>query len=275
MSREILHQVDDDMGIQEAEGLAVDEFLPEKIGHAYFESSADNNKLQKIMKENQHPSNFLAVMPPELNLEIESCHQFQNNTSFVMSNEKILYSSQNFVVKIVTILFSNSVFLASENGPSGGSINHVNINKTFMNGITLLGYISAEFERKRKNTLRNTVHRDFVALCGLKLGSAAYKAKPRNTQSKYLLGDNLKQAAKDAKRSEEITKKDSYRKNFKVQSKYYTLTDQKKPFHGRKTVQNFNQQSTKQGQHYSNNRHGSEILQLEVCILNKNLKEYI
>ena len=63
-----------------------------------------------------------------------------------------------------------------------------------------------------------------------KLGSAAYKAKPRNAQSKYLLGDNLKQAVEDAKRSEEITKKDCYRKNFKVQSKYYTLTDQKKMF---------------------------------------------
>ena len=53
-----------------------------------------------------------------------------------------------------------------------------------MNGITLLGYNSAEFERKRKNNLRNIVHGDFVALCGPKPGSAAYKAKPRNTQSK-------------------------------------------------------------------------------------------
>ena len=42
MSREILHQVDDDLGIQEVEGLAVDELLAKKIGHAYFESSADN-----------------------------------------------------------------------------------------------------------------------------------------------------------------------------------------------------------------------------------------
>ena len=167
MSREILHQVDDDLDMQEAAGLAADEFLPEKIGHVYFESSADNNKLQKIMKENQHLSNLMAVKLPKLNLEIESCHQFQNNISFVMSNEKILFSSQNFVVKKMTILFSNSGFLASDNGSSGGSINHVNIVKTFMNGITLLGYISAEFERKRKYNLRNKVHRDFVALCGL------------------------------------------------------------------------------------------------------------
>ena len=123
-----------------------------------------------------------------------------------------------------------------------------------MDGITLLDHVSAEFERKRKNNLRNIVHKDFVALCGPKPGSVAYKGKPRNTRSKCLLGDNFKQAAKDAKRSEEITKKDSYRKDFKVQSKHYTSTDQKKPFldHGRKTGQNFNRHSTKQGRHYNN-----------------------
>ena len=31
MSREILHQVEDDLGIQEAKGLAVDELLAEKL----------------------------------------------------------------------------------------------------------------------------------------------------------------------------------------------------------------------------------------------------
>ena len=82
MSREILHQVHDDLGIQETEGPAVDELLAGKINHAYFESSADNTKLQKIMKENQHPSNIMDVNPPKRNPEIESCHQFQNNASF-------------------------------------------------------------------------------------------------------------------------------------------------------------------------------------------------
>ena len=88
MSREILHQVDDDLGVQEAKGPAADELLAEKINHAYFESSADNTKLQKIMKENQHPRNLMAVKSRKLNPEIESCHQFQNNASFVMSNKK-------------------------------------------------------------------------------------------------------------------------------------------------------------------------------------------
>ena len=137
---------------------------------------------------------------------------------------------------------ANSVLLGSDNGPSGGPINHVNTFKACMNGITLLGHLSAEFEQKPKIKLQNIVHKDFVPLCGSKPGSSGYKAKPRNTRSNYLLGDNLKEAAKDAKRSEEITNKDPYRKDFKLQSKYYRSTDEKKPFlyHGRKTDQNFN-----------------------------------
>ena len=167
-SREILHQVDNDLGIEEVVGLAVDELLAKKIGHAYFKSSVDKTKLQKIMKENQHPSNLMDVKPSKLNPEIGSCHQFQNNTSFVMTYE-------NFVVKAITVLsdIANFVLLSSENSPSGGPINHTNIVKAFMNGTTLIGHVSAEFERKRKNNLRNIVHRDFVALCGPKPGSAA------------------------------------------------------------------------------------------------------
>ena len=90
MSKEILHQVDDDLGIQEAEGVAVDELLVEKIDHTYFESSADDTKLQKLMKENQHSSNLMTIKPPKRNPKIESFLQLQNNTSFVMSNEKSL-----------------------------------------------------------------------------------------------------------------------------------------------------------------------------------------
>ena len=89
MSRAILHQVDFDLGMQEAKGLAVGELLAGKTDHAYFESSADNIKLQKLIKENQHPSNLMTVKPPKLNPEIKYCHQFQNHVSFVMSNEKV------------------------------------------------------------------------------------------------------------------------------------------------------------------------------------------
>ena len=178
-----------------------------------------------------------------------------------MYNEKSLYSSQNFVIKTIAVIsdIANSLILASDHGPSGGPINHANIVRACMYGIPLLGHVLTEFERKHKNNLRNIVHRDFVALCGRKPDSAAYKAKPRNARSKYLLGDNLKPATKYVKRSQDITKKDSYRKNFQVQSKHYASTDKKKTFldHGMKTGQNFNRKSTKQGQHHNNNRHSA------------------
>ena len=127
---------------------AVDELLAEKNNHAYFDSSADNTKLQKIMKENQHPRNLVVLKPTKLNPEIESCHQFQNNASIVMSNQKSLYSSQNFLVKAITIMsdIANSVLLASDSGPSGGPIDHVNIVKACMNEITLLGHVLGEFK---------------------------------------------------------------------------------------------------------------------------------
>ena len=79
----------------------------------------------------------MAIKLPKLNPEIESCQQFQNNVSFVMSNEKSLYSSQNFVVKTFTITsdIANFVISASDNGPSSEPINHVNIVKACMNGL--------------------------------------------------------------------------------------------------------------------------------------------
>ena len=62
-----------------------------------------------------------------------------------MSNEKSLYSCQNFIVKATTIMsdIANSVLLASDNDTSGGPINYVNIVKTCMNRIILLGHVSA------------------------------------------------------------------------------------------------------------------------------------
>ena len=45
MSLKILHQVGDDLEIQEAEGLALNELLAKTIDHAYFESSGGNTKL--------------------------------------------------------------------------------------------------------------------------------------------------------------------------------------------------------------------------------------
>ena len=126
----------------------------------------DYTKLQKNNQRNQHPNNLVAVKFQKLNSKTESCHQFQNNASFAMFNEKRLYPFQNFVVKTIIIMsdIANSVLLASDNDPSGGPSNHVNTVKGCMNGITLLGHVLAEFEQKHKKNLQNIVHKYFVAL---------------------------------------------------------------------------------------------------------------
>ena len=57
-------------------------------------------------------------------------------------------------------------------------------------------------------------HPDFLALCEPKPGNTEAKVKPKNQRSTFLLGDNLKQAAKDDWRSQKLTKKEC-KKQFK------------------------------------------------------------
>ena len=167
--------------------------MAKKIENAFFEISADNAKLQKIMKDYKHPDNLMSLKPLRLNPEIDSSHKYQSNASFVMTNEKGLYSSHNFVIKAIAMLseMANSILTASD-ADSGGSLDHVNLVKTCMNTITLLSHISAEFTRKRQNNLRNVVHYDYLVLCGPKPGTSAAKVKPKNPRCTFLLGDDLR-----------------------------------------------------------------------------------
>ena len=43
-----------------------------KIERAFFGSSADNTKMQKIINEYKHPANLLNLKPTKINPEIES-----------------------------------------------------------------------------------------------------------------------------------------------------------------------------------------------------------
>ena len=171
-----------------------------------------------------------------------------------MNNEKRLNSSQNYVIKAISILSNmpNSILKASD-ADNSGSLDHVNLVKLCLNTITLLSNISADFTRKRKHNLRNIVHSDFLALCGPKQGTTAAKVKPKNQRSTFLLGDNRKQAAKDARRLQELTKKD-YKKDFKGNRQTQTR-DQTKSFldYGKKGGQNYNQPSQQRIPPFYNN----------------------
>ena len=118
-----------------------------------------------------------------------------------MKNLKSLYSSQTYVLKIIGLLLNaaNIALLASGCNSSKRSLVHVNIVKTCLNGIIILGHISVEFEKERK-ILGNIVHTDFVTLCQPKPRSAT-KVNPKYSRSVFSLGGNLKEAANDAKRS--------------------------------------------------------------------------
>ena len=111
MSREILGQAEEVFSLLDEEGPSVDTELATKIENVFFESSGENIKLQKIMKEYKRPVNLLSLKRPKINPpEKESFQQYQSNTSFVMNNGKSLYSSQNYVNKAISIL-SNMVMV--------------------------------------------------------------------------------------------------------------------------------------------------------------------
>ena len=89
----------------------------------------------------------------------------------------------------------------------------------------MTAHVSAKFSRKRKNI----VHAGFLVLCGPKPGTTSAKTKRKKPKSVLHLGDNLKQAAKDARRSQEITRRD-YKKYFKAISTRQSQKDHKTSF---------------------------------------------
>ena len=156
----------------------MDTDLAKEIENVFTESSVDNIKMQKTMKEYKDPANLLNLNLPKVNSEIESSQQYQSNT-FVMNNEKSLNSSQNDMIKAISILsnLKNSILKASD-ADNGGSLDHVRLVKLCLNTITLLSHISVELTGNRKHNLRNIAHSDFLAFCGPKPGTTAAKVKP-------------------------------------------------------------------------------------------------
>ena len=48
LKREKFNNADDDLAIQESEGQCINNILPEKVEHAFFDTTADNIRLQKL-----------------------------------------------------------------------------------------------------------------------------------------------------------------------------------------------------------------------------------
>ena len=116
------------------EGPCIDEIFSEKIGHAYFDISAGNIRLQEIMKENTHPQSVASMKTSKINSEIECGHHFQNNTFFVMTNEKdplfflkLRDETISILSNIAIIAILSVLLLASDSNSSEGSLDHVKL----------------------------------------------------------------------------------------------------------------------------------------------------
>ena len=66
MSQEIFDHVDDNLGIMDEEGPSIDPQLAKKIENAFFDICRENAKLQKIMRDQKHPSYRNNLKPPKI-----------------------------------------------------------------------------------------------------------------------------------------------------------------------------------------------------------------
>ena len=195
----LLEGIDDEMPDNPDLGAEILAPLAERVKKAFIENSAINKSLQEIMKKYKTPSNALCLRVPKVPPQIRMMDNFQDNKSFVKSNETSMYSTQNYVAKTATI-FANIVEHVMIKANAGEIIDAKQVSKDCLRGITLLGHVSAELERKRKNNLRNILDQKFHSICGPKPGSdEAKKEKPKNSGTEFLFGDDFNQVAKDAR----------------------------------------------------------------------------
>ena len=78
------------------------------------------------------------------------------------------------------------------------SLNHKNVIHMGIHATTLFSHVQVVTSKRSRNNRRGTVESK-VSLCGPKPGYESAMQNPRNIYSKYLLGDDLKKAAKKAK----------------------------------------------------------------------------
>ena len=96
------------------------------------------------MRDHKHLLNLNKLKPPKIKPDIESLQQSQNNTTFVMTNEKGLYSSQNFVIKAISIVSNMADSALASDDDKGGFLDHVNLVKSRLSTIAFLSHVSAQ-----------------------------------------------------------------------------------------------------------------------------------
>ena len=204
-----LNDLKEEMASNNEDGEAVDEKIVDIIRDHFMIKSSMNNEITKAIKEFPIPKNLGFMRPPKLNPELQSSKRFALNEGFILSNERNFYTSSNMIHRTLSI-FSNMVntglkALPNKNGEST-KIDPKKLVKDALAGITISGALAADIAQKRRNNVRKICHDDFKSLCGPKPGSFEAKKKMANKGFEFLLGDNLKEASKDAKRGADICK---------------------------------------------------------------------
>ena len=178
---------------------------------------------------------------PKMNKEIEITSAYQNNKRFITTKEKSLFSVQNYVKKALAKIsqITNAVLNDTEARENGTSMNHKKV-QTRIHATTLLNHVQAEMSQQRRNNIRSIVESEYASLCGPKLGSKAAIQKLKNTDSEHLLGDDLKNAAKKAKTSNNMSKRPTNcysNSNNHSKFKFHSNRSQNQDFlyHGHKT----------------------------------------
>ena len=256
LSEELLASIEEEMDEEKETGEKISQRWADQIKHAYIEASSESSALNKIMKMYPKPEN-LDIKVPKLNREIELNPGFQKNNKYVSSNEKAFYATQNYVGKSITIFskIGEMILNDSDKSDTGSSLNYKDLLQMCVHGSTLLGHVQAELTQKRKNNLRSIVHPNYVGLCGPRPGSQAAKKKPKNIESQYLLGDNLKSDAKMAKTSCDMFKATPTSSGRKGSSSY-VRKESKNDFlyHGRKSNGQKKSQMPYLSKDFKNNR---------------------
>lgn len=183
-------------------GPKIDEGLAKVIKKAYLTSSADTSQLNAVMKAHQMPEN-LDIGVPKMNPEVLLMQRFTNNEDFVQYNEKAFYSLHNYQSKAIAIMakIADHTINVMDNKVEADP---ASILKDCVSAVTILGHLSADTEQKRKNNVRKILAKEYEPLCGPKSSKAS---KPSNSGAKFLLGDDLKTASKEAKRSSDLQKR--------------------------------------------------------------------
>ena len=208
-----LDELQNEMSSAEDKGDPINGNYIEIIKGHYMAKSSLSIEITKAMQASHIPSNCDFLRTPKINPELHASARFANNQDFVLSNEKSLYNSSNIIHHLIGSLckiVNASMDAIPQKGGQSKALNPREIAKDALNGITLAGAVAADLAQKRRNNVRKICANDFKSLCGPKPGSLEGKKKPTNKGEEFLLGDNLKEASKEAKRGADICKSSFY-----------------------------------------------------------------